>query len=73
MISNESGRAIRPTRSQATSINDLIFTTFELSTMDSWAIDEELATPSDYELIVFNMANLDEKKAGIGTSREITR
>lgn len=40
--------------------------------LDSWIIDEELVTPFDLELIVFNIANLDEKAGSMKTSQEVT-
>lgn len=59
IVNNETGKAMKPTRGKAKSINDLTFTTLELSPLGSSIINKELMTQSDYELITFNISNLD--------------
>lgn len=54
------------------SIIDLTFTTLELRILDPWVIEKELATPSDHERIVFDMANLYETVSSMGRSQEVT-
>lgn len=53
------------------SVIDLTFTTPELKTLDSWIIDEELATLSEYEFIVFDIANLNETVSIMGMSQKV--
>lgn len=40
--------------------------------MDTWIIDGELFTLSDNEVILFNLANLDETVGGMRTSQKVT-
>lgn len=50
------------------SIIDLTFNTAEFGTLDSWIIDEDLTTPSDHEMVVFDLANLEDTLVSMGTS-----
>lgn len=72
ICNNESRKAIRPTRGQATFIIDLTFTMPELGPLDSWIIDKRLTVLSDHELIVFDMDNLDETIDSMRTIQEVT-
>lgn len=72
ILNNEPETATRPTQSKTTSTIDLTFTTSEIGAMDPWIIDEELSTPSEYEVIVFDTASLDETIEGMRTSQEVT-
>lgn len=60
ILTNEPGKATRHTRRDTTSIIDLTFTTTEIRVLDTWIIDDELSTPSDYEVMVCYLANVDE-------------
>lgn len=62
----------RPIKGQPTSIIDFTFFTPELGALESWIIDEELVTPFDHELIIFNMTNMDETVDRMSTSQEVT-
>lgn len=70
ICNNKPGKATRPTRGQKISIIDLTLSIPELGALDSWIIDEELATLSHYELIVFDITNLDETVGSMGTTQE---
>ncbi|POS82736.1 hypothetical protein EPUL_004709 [Erysiphe pulchra] len=64
-----------PTRLKQTagrSVTDLTFTTPVLGFVAAWTIDPEYATPSDHELITFDLENLDETFGSTGPSKEIT-
>lgn len=71
-MQQRAGRATRPTNGQVIFIIELPFTTPELGALESWVINEELATSSDHELIVFDTANLYETIGSMGTSQEVT-
>lgn len=72
ILNNELEKATRPTRRNTTSIMDLTFTTQEIGALDTWIIDRELSTPSNYEVIVCELTNLDETVGGMRTSQEVT-
>lgn len=72
ILNNELGKAIRLTPQNTTSIINLMLTTPEVGKLDTWIIDEELSTPTDHEVIVSDLANLDETIGGMGTSQKVT-
>lgn len=65
---NEQGRVNRLTRDHNTSIINLTFTTSGLAVQDSSIIDEEKANSFDNKMLVFDLANLDERTIGIRMS-----
>jgi hypothetical protein len=58
ILNNEPGAITRPGLVHAGSIIDLTFTTIEIGLLDTWAIEEDLPTPSDHELIIFEFSDL---------------
>lgn len=46
--------------------------TATLGQVNSWTIDPEFSTPSDHELIVFDLENLNESVGSLGSSQGIT-
>lgn len=55
-----------------TSIIDLIYMTPDIGALDTWVIEDELATPPDKVVIEYNLANLEGKAGGMGNSEEVT-
>lgn len=51
---------------------DLTYTNTDIGSLDTWVIDDEQATPSDYKVIVYNLADPKEEGHSMGTSQEIT-
>ena len=71
ILNNEPGAITRPGVTHAGSIIDLTFTTIEMGFLDFWAIEEDLPTPSDHELIVFEFPDL-KRTPKDNTNGEIT-
>lgn len=71
ILNNEQEEATRPTRRSINSIINLIFTTLDVTALDTWIIDWELSTRSDHEAIVFDMTSLDEIVGRMGISQEV--
>lgn len=69
ILKNKPEIANRPTRWNKTSIIYLTFNIREIRAPDTWMIDEELSTPSDDEVIVYDTAGLDEAVRRMGTSQ----
>lgn len=40
--------------------------------MNAWVIDEERSTPSDHEVVVFDLTILDKMVDGMVTSQEVS-
>lgn len=72
ILSNEPEKATQLTLRKTTIIIDLIFTTLGIGVLDTRVIDEELSKPSDYEVIVGELADLDRVGSSMSTSQEIT-
>lgn len=64
--------ATRPKQTSGRSIIDLTLTSSSLEYLPVWAIDPELANPSDHELITFDLENLENSIGTLGPSTEIT-
>ncbi|KAI0999672.1 hypothetical protein K3495_g8523 [Podosphaera aphanis] len=62
----------RPKNTAGHSIIDLTITTPALGFVAAWSIDPEYATPSDHELITFDLENLDFTQGSLGPSKEVT-
>lgn len=72
IVNNDTAVPTRPKNTAGHSIIDLTITTPALGFVASWSIDPEYATPSDHELITFDLENLDHTSGSIGASKEIT-
>lgn len=72
VLNNKPGQATRPNQRSKTSIIDLNFATPEVGALDTCIIDEKLSTPSDYQVIVFDLESLYDTVGGIKTSQELT-
>lgn len=49
-----------------------MFTTPEIGALDMWINDEDLSTPSDYEVNIFDLANLDKTVGGMRAIQDVT-
>ena len=72
IVNNDTSIPTRPKQTAGHSIIDLTIMTPALGYVAEWSIDPEYATPSDHELITFDLENLDESYGSIGPSKEIT-
>ena len=72
IVNNDTSIATRPKQTQGRSIIDLTLTTPDLEYLPAWTIDPEYATPSDHELITFDLENIDKTMGSLGVSMEIT-
>lgn len=72
IINNDTLIPTRPKQTAGRSVIDLTFTTPILGFVAAWTIDSEYATPSDHELITFDLENLDETFGSMGPSKETT-
>lgn len=72
LINNDFSKATRAKRTPGHSIIDLTFTTSDMGYLPSWTIDPEYATPSDHELITFDVESLSNIIGSLGPSTEIT-
>lgn len=72
IVNNDTSIPTRPKQTAGRSIIDLTITTPALGYVAEWSIDPECATPSDHELITFDLENLDQTYGIIGPSKEIT-
>lgn len=64
--------ATRPKQTLSCSIIDLTLTTPDLGYLPAWTIDPDYATPSDHELVSFDLENTDKILGSLGVSTEIT-
>lgn len=58
----------RPTQNSRKLIINITFTTPDIGVLDTSFIDEDLSTLSDHEVVVCDLANLDETVGRMGTS-----
>lgn len=63
---------MRPTRNSRTSIIHFTVTIPDNGALNAWFIDEELSTPSDHDVVVCDLANMDKTMGGMRTSWEVT-
>lgn len=71
ILNNKLERATRPKQRNTTSIINLTFNNPEIGALNDWIINEELSTPSDHEVIVHDLANLNETVGGMRTSQDV--
>jgi len=69
ILNNEPEAITRPNARNNKSIIDLTFTTTSMGLLNSWLIEEELSTPSDYELIVFEWLDLIDQSKNLQKNR----
>lgn len=55
-----------------TSILNLTFRTPDICTLNILVIDDELTTPSDYKVIVGDLADPEREAGSMGTIQEVT-
>lgn len=72
LINNDMTTATRPKQTPGCSIIDLTLTTPDLGFLHAWTIDPEYATPSDHELISFDLENLNGSVGALGPSNKVT-
>ena len=72
ILNNEPGAITRPGVTHTGFIIDLTFTTIEIGPLDRQAIEEDLPTPSDHELIIFEYSDLDLNETSLKTKGEVT-
>jgi hypothetical protein len=73
ILNNKPGAITRPGTTHTGSIIDLTFTTIEIGVLDRWAIEEDLPTLSDHELIIFEYSDLDLDETPLKTRKgEVT-
>lgn len=71
ILNNELVVATRLTRNSRTSIIELTVTTPDIRALDACVINEELSKPSNHEVVLCNLQNLDETVGELGTSQEV--
>lgn len=71
ILNNELGKTTGLTHQKTKSIIDLMFNTHRIGVLDSWIIDQELSPLSDHEVIVCELANLNETIEVMRTSQEV--
>lgn len=72
IINNDTTIPTRPKQTAGHSVIDLTIITLALGYVAGWLIDQEYATPSDHELIIFDLENLDDSKGSFGPRKETT-
>ena len=72
IVNNDMAVPTRPKNTAGHSIIDLTITTPALGFVAAWSIDPEYSTPSDHELITFDLKNLDYTQGSIGPSKDVT-
>ncbi|KAI0996243.1 hypothetical protein K3495_g11936 [Podosphaera aphanis] len=72
IVNNDMAVPTRPKNTAGHSIIDLTITTPALGFVAAWSIDPEYATPSDHELITFDLENLEYTQGCLGPSKEVT-
>lgn len=71
IINNDTSILTRPIRTLGRSVIDLTLTTPDLGLVSAWNIDLDYSTPSDYELITFDLENIDQTQDGLGPGKEV--
>ncbi|KAI0998334.1 hypothetical protein K3495_g9861 [Podosphaera aphanis] len=72
IVNNDTTIATRPKQSPGLSIIDLTLTTPDIGLLPAWTIDPEYATPSDHELITFDLEKMGKRSGSLGPSTEAT-
>ena len=72
IVNNDTTVATRPKKSPGLSIIDLTLTTPDIGFLSAWTIDPDYATPSDHELITFDVEALNQEKGILSPSTDVT-
>lgn len=72
LVNNDTTMATRPKQTPGHSIIDLTLTIPELDYLPAWTIDPDYVTPSDHELISFDLENMNNTKGPLGVSTATT-